>query len=106
MIYEASQVALDKTERRRAIRLLQQVVPEDDRYAEAMAQLARVLEDEGHGDLAAERLADYVRAAGDAASRPTRTSPRGSRRCASAGAPGSTPTATTAAPGICARRRH
>jgi serine/threonine-protein kinase len=67
MIFEASQVALQKTERRRAIRLLQQVLPEDSRYAEASMQLASVLEEEGHVDLAAEKLAEYVRVSGEAA---------------------------------------
>jgi len=68
MIYEASQVALERTERRRAIRLLQQVLPEDPRFAEAAVQLSGVLEEEGHIDLAAEKLAEYVRATGERAS--------------------------------------
>ena len=63
-IFEASEVALERTERRRAIRLLQQVLPDDPRYEDATTQLARVLEEEGHLDLAAERIEDYVRTAG------------------------------------------
>lgn len=68
MIFEASQVALENTERRRAIRLLQRVQPDDERFGEASAQLAGALAEEGHTDLAAEKLAEYVRAAGQAAS--------------------------------------
>ncbi|MCA9509984.1 MAG: protein kinase, partial [Myxococcales bacterium] len=63
-VFEASQVALERTERRRAIRLLQQVLPEDERYAEAALQLAAVLEQEGHADLAAQRLEEYLAATG------------------------------------------
>ncbi len=59
-VFEAAQVALENGRRPRAIRLLQCIPAEDQDYAEASAQLADAFEVEGHFDLAAKRLEDYI----------------------------------------------
>ena len=59
-VFEAAQVALENGRRPRAIRLLQCIPSEDQDYAEASAQLADAFEIEGHFDLAAKKLEDYI----------------------------------------------
>ncbi|MGH0034479.1 MAG: protein kinase domain-containing protein [Myxococcota bacterium] len=59
--YEAARVALDMEDRARAIRLLQQVPADHPHIVEAAGQLADVLEQEGHADMAAQRLGEIAR---------------------------------------------
>jgi len=59
-VFEAAQVALENGRRPRAIRLLQCIPAEDQDYAQASSQLADAFEIEGHFDLAAKKLEDYI----------------------------------------------
>ncbi len=54
--FEAAQLARDSDDRSRAIKLLQQVLPDDPNYTEACLMLVDALESEGHVDLAAHKL--------------------------------------------------
>ena len=66
--FEAAQLAGDNDDRGRAIKLLQQVLPDDPNYTEACLMLVDALETEGHVDLAAHKLHERLER-GDAASR-------------------------------------
>ena len=59
-VFEAAKLALHHDQRPRAIRLLQRVEPTDDDFREACALLAEAFETEGHYDLAAAKLDEYV----------------------------------------------
>lgn len=65
--FDAARLAMDDGDRARAIRLLQQVPRSDSSYAEACMQLVEAFETEGHADLAARKLEEYVSAVGSAA---------------------------------------
>ncbi|MEX2208886.1 MAG: protein kinase [Myxococcota bacterium] len=65
--FEAAQLARDSDDRSRAIKLLQQVLPDDPNYAEACLMLVDALESEGHVDLAAHKLHERLER-GDAGS--------------------------------------
>jgi tetratricopeptide (TPR) repeat protein len=66
--FDAARVAMEDGDRARAIRLLQQVPRTDHAYAEACMQLVAAFEEEGHADLAARKLEEYVGVVGAAAS--------------------------------------
>jgi tetratricopeptide (TPR) repeat protein len=53
---EAAEIALEQSDRARAIQLLQQVSSSDVRYSEACVRLADAFEHEGHADLAAQKI--------------------------------------------------
>jgi tetratricopeptide (TPR) repeat protein len=59
-VFEAAKLALEHDQRPRAIRLLQRVEPTDNDFREACALLAEAFETEGHYDLAAGKLDEYV----------------------------------------------
>lgn len=65
--FDAAALALERGDRARAIRLLQQVPRSDPAYAEACMQLVEAFEQEGHTDLAARKLEEYVSTVGAAA---------------------------------------
>ncbi len=65
--FEAAQLARDSDDRGRAIKLLQQVLPDDPNYTEACLLLVDALETEGHVDLAAHKLHERLER-GDASS--------------------------------------
>jgi len=59
-VFPAAKLALEHNQRPRAIRLLQRVEPTDDDFREACALLAEAFETEGHFDLAAGKLDEYI----------------------------------------------
>ncbi|MBW2274603.1 MAG: protein kinase [Deltaproteobacteria bacterium] len=59
---EAAELALQQSDRARAIRLLQQVNSSDPRYGDACERLADAFEHEGHADLAAQKIEQCVEA--------------------------------------------
>ncbi len=59
-VFPAAKLALEHDQRPRAIRLLQRVEPTDDDFREACALLAEAFETEGHFDLAAGKLDEYI----------------------------------------------
>jgi len=59
-VFPAAKLALEKSQRPRAIRLLQLVEPTDDDFREACSLLAEAFETEGHFDLAAGKLDEFV----------------------------------------------
>ncbi len=63
-LFEAAQVALEAGDRARSIRLLQQVGRTDHSYSEACLQLVDAFEREGHADLAAGKLEEFIAANG------------------------------------------
>ena len=58
--FQAAVLARENDDRGRAIKLLQQVLPDDPNYAEACLLLADALETEGHCDLAARKLEERI----------------------------------------------
>ena len=64
--FEAAQVALEAGDRARSVRLLQEVPRGDPSYAEACGQLVDAFEREGHSDLAAHKLEEFIAAVGPA----------------------------------------
>lgn len=68
--FQAARVALEHDDRARAIRLLQQVGPGDVHYEDAASQLAEAYEREGHTELAAQKLEEYVAAVGPGTASP------------------------------------
>jgi tRNA A-37 threonylcarbamoyl transferase component Bud32 len=68
--FEAARLATEHQDRGRAIKLLQQVLPEDPNYTEACLMLADALETEGHVDLAAHKLAERLERGGEASTAP------------------------------------
>jgi len=54
--FEAAQMALERSDRARAIRLLQWVPLDSDHYGDACELLADAFEHEGHADLAVEKI--------------------------------------------------
>ena len=58
--FQAAVLARENDDRARAIKLLQQVLPDDANYAEACLLLADALETEGHCDLAARKLEERI----------------------------------------------
>jgi tetratricopeptide (TPR) repeat protein len=58
--FEAAKLAIDHDQRPRAIRLLQRVEPTDDDFREACGLLAEAFETEGHYDLAAGKLDEFI----------------------------------------------
>jgi tetratricopeptide (TPR) repeat protein len=59
-VFEAANLALEHDQRPRAIRLLQRVEPTDDDFREACGLLAEAFETEGHYDLAAGKLDEFI----------------------------------------------
>jgi tetratricopeptide (TPR) repeat protein len=59
-VFEAAQLAIDHQQRPRAIRLLQRVEHTDPDFREACSLLAEAFETEGHYDLAAGKLDEYI----------------------------------------------
>ncbi len=59
-VFDAAKLAIDHDQRPRAIRLLQRVEPNDPDFREACALLAEAFETEGHFDLAAGKLDEFV----------------------------------------------
>ncbi|MEM9177780.1 MAG: hypothetical protein AAGC67_21425, partial [Myxococcota bacterium] len=59
-VFPAAKLALEHNQRPRAIRLLQRVEPTDEDFREACALLAEAFETEGHYDLAAGKLDEYI----------------------------------------------
>ncbi|MEZ4356232.1 MAG: protein kinase [Myxococcota bacterium] len=59
-VFEAAKLALEHEQRPRAIRLLQRVETTDPDFREACALLAEAFETEGHFDLAAGKLDEYI----------------------------------------------
>jgi serine/threonine-protein kinase len=59
-VFEAAQLAIQHDQRPRAIRLLQRVEPTDPDFREACGLLAAAFETEGHYDLAAGKLDEYI----------------------------------------------
>ena len=59
-VFPAAKLALEHDQRPRAIRLLQRVEPTDQDFREACALLAEAFETEGHYDLAAGKLDEYI----------------------------------------------
>lgn len=59
-VFPAAKLALEHNQRPRAIRLLQRVEPTDEDFREACALLAEAFETEGHFDLAAGKLDEYI----------------------------------------------
>ncbi|MCG8591125.1 MAG: protein kinase [Proteobacteria bacterium] len=59
--YEAAELAEELGDRSRVIRLLQQVSGVDENYTDASLRLIDAYENEGHLDLAAQRLAEHLR---------------------------------------------
>lgn len=59
-VFEAAKRALDHEQRPRAIRLLQRVEPTSDHFREACNLLADAFETEGHYDLAAGKLDEFI----------------------------------------------
>jgi tRNA A-37 threonylcarbamoyl transferase component Bud32 len=62
--FDAASVAREGGDRAGSIRLLQQVRRSDPSYAEACMQLVDAFEQEGHADLAANKLEEYLTTAG------------------------------------------
>jgi len=58
--FQAAVLARENDDRARAIKLLQQVLPDDPNYPEACLLLADALETEGHYDLAARKLEERI----------------------------------------------
>jgi tetratricopeptide (TPR) repeat protein len=63
----AAKLALDNGWRARAIRLLRVVTPSDANFGEACSLLADAFEREGHWDLAAQKLEEYISVCGPGA---------------------------------------
>jgi len=63
--FEAAKLATDHADRARAIRLLQQILPDHPSYTEACLMLTDALESEGHVDLAARKLDERVQRGAD-----------------------------------------
>ena len=59
-VFEAAKLALEHDQRPRAIRLLQRVEPTDPDFREACNLLVEAFETEGHYDLAATKLDEYI----------------------------------------------
>ena len=59
-VFPAAKLALEHGQRPRAIRLLQRVEPTDPDFREACALLVEAFETEGHFDLAAGKLDEYI----------------------------------------------
>jgi tetratricopeptide (TPR) repeat protein len=68
--FEAARIAIQHDDRARAIRLLQQVAPEDADYPDACTKLSEAYEREGHNEMAAQKLEEYLTVMG-----PEMTSP-------------------------------
>jgi len=66
--FAAAQLAHEHDDRARAIKLLQQVTPDDPNYTESCLMLADALETEGHVDLAAQKLHERLELGGVAVS--------------------------------------
>ena len=66
--FDAARIAIEDGDRARGIRLLQQVGRSDVNHPEACMQLVEAYEKEGHLDLAARKLEDYLAVVGTAAS--------------------------------------
>jgi tetratricopeptide (TPR) repeat protein len=62
-VFEAARIALEQEDRARGIRLLQQVTSADAQFQEACTLLTDAYEREGHRDLAAGKLEEYLRQA-------------------------------------------
>jgi tRNA A-37 threonylcarbamoyl transferase component Bud32 len=60
--FEAARIACDHDDRSRAVRLLQQIGPNDPDYTDACMMLVDAYEQEGHYDLAAEKLETGIQA--------------------------------------------
>ncbi len=58
--FEAARLARESDDRSRAIKLLQQVLPDDPNYSEACLMLVDALETEGQIDLAAHKLSERL----------------------------------------------
>jgi tetratricopeptide (TPR) repeat protein len=58
--FQAAVLARENDDRARAIKLLQQVLPDDPNFSEACLLLADALESEGHTDLAARKLEERI----------------------------------------------
>jgi tRNA A-37 threonylcarbamoyl transferase component Bud32 len=63
--FQAARLATDHADRARAIKLLQQILPDHPNYTEACLMLTDALETEGHVDLAARKLEERVQRGGD-----------------------------------------
>ena len=59
-VFEAASLAIEYDQRPRAIRLLQRVEPTDPDFREACGLLAEAFETEGHYDLAAGKLDEFI----------------------------------------------
>jgi len=68
--FAAAVLARDHDDRGRAIKLLQQVLPDDPNYTEACLMLADALETEGHVDLAAHKLHERLERGGASSQAP------------------------------------
>ena len=60
LVFEAAKLAIEHDQRPRAIRLLQRVEPTDPDFREACSLLAEAFETEGHYDLAAAKLDEFI----------------------------------------------
>lgn len=60
LVFEAARLAIQHDQRPRAIRLLQRVEPTDPDFRESCALLAEAFETEGHYDLAAGKLDEFI----------------------------------------------
>jgi tetratricopeptide (TPR) repeat protein len=60
LVFEAANLAIEHDQRPRAIRLLQRVEPTDEDFREACGLLAEAFETEGHYDLAAGKLDEFI----------------------------------------------
>jgi len=65
--FEAARVAFDNGERGRGIRLLQRVGSDESEHSRACVLLADAYEQEGHWDLAAQKLEEYIASSGPSA---------------------------------------
>ncbi|MBW2697018.1 MAG: protein kinase [Deltaproteobacteria bacterium] len=65
--FDAAHVANQAGDRARSVRLLQQVNRADESYADACMELVSAFEHEGHADLAASKLEDFLSTVGSAA---------------------------------------
>jgi tRNA A-37 threonylcarbamoyl transferase component Bud32 len=65
--FDAARVAQEAGDRARSVRLLQQVNRSDETYADACMELVSTFEQEGHADLAANKLQEFLSTAPSAA---------------------------------------
>ncbi len=68
--FDGARVALEAGDRAQSIRLLQQVGRNDPTYPEACIQLVEALEAEGHVDLAAAKLEEFIKTTGASGASP------------------------------------